>query len=107
VTEVGTFYGRLSCGWLGVVLALQADLSGRLSTMGQCVSTAGRSSKNWKQQSNRSSSDGDESSAALTQQRRQRNRFLCRSSLQHQQPDLQVKCSTSVTIKSYYVLLCC
>ena len=32
-------------GWLGVVTARQAQLSGRLSAMGRCASTAGRSSR--------------------------------------------------------------
>jgi len=58
VTEVGAFYGRLSCGrqrglclathatvgsghgWLGVVLARQADLSGRLGATNRCASTS-------------------------------------------------------------------
>ena len=30
-------YGRLSCGWLGVVLARLADLSGRLGATGRCA----------------------------------------------------------------------
>jgi len=60
--EVGALYGCISCGWLGVVcawqhatvgsrrgwlvvvLAQQADLSGRLGTMGHCALTVGRSS---------------------------------------------------------------
>jgi len=46
VTEVGALYGRLSCGWLGVVVARKPDLSGRLAATGRCTSTAGRSSNN-------------------------------------------------------------
>jgi len=28
--EVGALYGRLSCGWLGVVIAWKADLNWKL-----------------------------------------------------------------------------
>jgi len=57
---MGALYGRLSCGWLGmvytwsthtavgsgrgwlgVVIAWQAHLSGRLGSTGRCMSTAG------------------------------------------------------------------
>jgi len=41
VTEMGALYGRLNCGWLGVVLARQADLSCMLGVRGRCASTAG------------------------------------------------------------------
>jgi len=45
--EVSALYGRLRCGWLGMVLARQADLSGRLGTTGRCASTAGHYSFFW------------------------------------------------------------
>jgi len=41
---IGRLIWGFSFGWLGVVVARQADLSGGLATTGRCASTAGRSS---------------------------------------------------------------